>query len=126
MSDTQSQHSLQSFKSSATNRSKIKICGYCGKAEGPHYAYHNKEKHPGQEPLIWDKESDLLEAAWCTNWREIVDNPKAKAIGKLSIFEKGFGSAKSIAKRSSVNGSRGDAALSQDLGDDDVERKNII
>jgi hypothetical protein len=83
---------------------KIKICGYCGKAEGPHYAKHNKEKHPGQEPLILNPDEEPKETPWCTNWKEIATNPnpdvKIDPIGKLSNFKRGVGSIKGTANRS--------------------------
>jgi len=79
---------------------RIKICGYCGKAEGRHYAKHNTEKHPGQDPLIWNPNCDLLDDPWCSNWKEMIENPKVKVLEKLSNFKRGVGSLKGIASRS--------------------------
>lgn len=104
MSDKQSQ------KSSATNktsRHKIKICGYCGKGEGPNYQRHNDEKHSGQVPLIWNPDEDLKETSWCTNWKEMIEDPKATAIEKLASYERGFGSLKGIENRSQAGSTKG-------------------
>ena len=103
MSDNQSVKSVNTTMSKHRVH-KTKICGYCGKAERDHYADHNKKKHLGKPPLEWNPDEDLKETPWCTNWKEIATNPNPKVkiapIGKLAIYERGFGSVKGISNRS--------------------------
>jgi hypothetical protein len=40
---------------------------------------HSKTHIP-LEPLLWDSKSELKGKPWCLNWKEMIENPKAKAL----------------------------------------------
>ena len=113
-----------SGKSNTTNRNRFKICAYDGKREGPAWSRHYDNHHVGLEKKEWVPDEPLSGKQWCDNWKEFITNPKAIAINPLPQFQRGAG--KQFSQKGSVNGSRGGAALSQYLGDDDVEMQHII
>jgi len=83
-----------------------KVCAYCGKQEGPHWAYHCKTKHDGLKKE-WDGESELIGTPWCSNWREVHDGAKPANIHPS--YKKGFKQGNNLHTKRSTAGSAKDS-----------------
>ncbi len=82
----------------------LKICAFCGKQEGKHWARHCELRHNGVKQE-WDHISEPKEA-WCENWKEVHGGAKPKNIH--SSFRPG----PQIRKRDKKGSSTSDASLS--------------
>ena len=83
---------MEEVKDNLSTKSKhnvynLKVCAFCGKKEGPHWAFHCKTKHGGIRKE-WNGQDELIEAPWCENWREVLNG--AKPLNIHPSFKPGF------------------------------------
>jgi hypothetical protein len=67
--------------SKRTNKSRKKVCAYCGKVEYGDFARHGNNQHPGMEKKEWVPGEELLDEPYCENWKEIIEDEEIKPLG---------------------------------------------